>query len=70
MLLEDFTVKDGPQWTLHPVYCENVTISGVSVFTEGPNTDGLNPDSCRNVLVEKMYLFYRGRLHRNQFGIE
>lgn len=53
VLLEDFTVKDGPQWTLHPVYCENVTIRGVSVFTEGPNTDGLNPDSCRNVLVEK-----------------
>lgn len=52
VLLEDFTIQDGPQWTLHPVYCENVRIRGVNVFTKGPNTDGLNPDSCRNVLVE------------------
>ena len=27
-------------------------VRGVTVRSEGPNTDGLNPDSCRNVLVE------------------
>ncbi len=52
VLLEGFTVKDSPQWTLHPVYCEDVVIRNVTVLTDGPNTDGLNPDSCRNVLVE------------------
>ncbi|MGM9937916.1 MAG: glycoside hydrolase family 28 protein [Candidatus Ornithomonoglobus sp.] len=52
VLLEDFTIKDGPQWTIHPVYCENVTVRKVHVSTHGPNTDGLNPDSCRNVLIE------------------
>ncbi len=52
VLLEDFTITDGPQWTLHPVYCEEVIIRNVKVFTHGPNTDGLNPDSCRNVLIE------------------
>lgn len=50
--LEDFTITDGPQWTLHPVYCTDVIIRGVSVLTHGPNTDGLNPDSCQNVLIE------------------
>lgn len=50
--LEDFTIEEGPQWTLHPVYCENVWIHNVTVRTSGPNTDGLNPDSCRNVLIE------------------
>lgn len=52
VLLEGFTVKDGPQWTIHPVYCEDVTVRNVTVSTHGPNTDGLNPDSCRNVLIE------------------
>lgn len=52
ILLEDFTIKDGPQWTIHPVYCENVTVRNVTVSTHGPNTDGLNPDSCSNVLIE------------------
>lgn len=52
VLLEGFTIKDGPQWTIHPVYCENVVIKNVDVLTTGPNTDGLNPDSCRNVLID------------------
>ncbi|MBQ3427461.1 MAG: glycoside hydrolase family 28 protein [Clostridia bacterium] len=52
VLLEGFTVIDGPQWTIHPVYCENVTIRNVNVSTHGHNTDGLNPDSCKNVLIE------------------
>lgn len=52
VILDGFTVKDGPQWTIHPVYCENVTVMNVTVSTHGPNTDGLNPDSCRNVLIE------------------
>lgn len=50
--LEDFTVEDGPQWTLHPVYCNRVLVRNVTVHTTGPNTDGLNPDSCSNVWIE------------------
>lgn len=50
--LEDFSVSEGPQWMLHPVYCENVVVRGVKVNSTGPNTDGLNPDSCSNVLIE------------------
>ena len=52
VLVEGVTFVNGPMWTIHPVYCENVIVRGVVVHTEGPNTDGLNPDSCRNVLVE------------------
>lgn len=53
VVLSDFTIEDGPQWTIHPVYCENVVVKHVNVRTSGPNTDGLNPDSCRNVWIEK-----------------
>lgn len=52
ILLEGFTITDGPQWTIHPVYCEDVIIRDIDVLTHGPNTDGLNPDSCKNVLIE------------------
>lgn len=52
IVLEDFTVEEGPQWTLHPVYCEMVQVQNVTVHTIGHNTDGLNPDSCKNVWLE------------------
>jgi polygalacturonase len=49
---EGVTFVNGPMWTMHPVYCVDVIVRGVTVKTSGPNGDGLNPDSCRNVLVE------------------
>ena len=52
VLIDGVTLVDGPQWTIHPVYCENVIIRNARVSTSGHNTDGLNPDSCKNVLIE------------------
>lgn len=52
VLVEGVRLLDGPQWTLHPVYCSDVIVRGIQIQTSGPNTDGLNPDSCRNVLIE------------------
>jgi polygalacturonase len=52
VLVEGVTFSNGPMWTIHPVYCENIVIRAVTVNSSGPNTDGLNPDSCRNVLIE------------------
>jgi hypothetical protein len=52
VLLEDFTIGSGPNWTIHPVYCQNTTIRGVKIETDGPNNDGIDPDSCRDMLIE------------------
>lgn len=52
VLLEGFTIGSGPNWTIHPIYCENVIIRRVNVVTDGPNNDGIDPDSCKNVLIE------------------
>jgi hypothetical protein len=52
VLLEGFTIGGGANWTIHPVYCEDVIIRRVHVLTDGPNNDGIDPDSCRNVLIE------------------
>jgi len=56
VLVEGLTIKDGPSWTLHPVYCENVIFRRLKVLTVGvPNGDGIDPDSCKNVLIEYCY---------------
>lgn len=52
ILLEGFTIGSGPNWTIHPVFCENIIIRRVHVLTDGPNNDGIDPDSSRNILVE------------------
>jgi polygalacturonase len=52
ILLEDFTIGSGPNWTVHPIYCQNTTIRGIHVLTDGPNNDGIDPDSCRDMLIE------------------
>ncbi len=52
ILLEGFTIGSGPNWTIHPIYCENIIIRRVTVDTWGPNNDGIDIDSCRNVLIE------------------
>ena len=53
VLIEGITLKDSPSWTVHPVYCEDVIVRGITITNPAtsPNTDGINPDSCRNVLI-------------------
>lgn len=52
VLIEGITVKNSPMWTIHPVYCTNVIVRGVTAEGTGPNTDGCDPDSCTDVLIE------------------
>ena len=50
----DIKLKDSPFWTTHIYDCDNVHISGVHVQAphDSPNTDGFDPDSSRDVLIE------------------
>ena len=52
ILFQDFTIGSGPNWTLHPIYSQNITFRGVQIQTDGPNNDGIDVDSCRDVLIE------------------
>ncbi|HEX2869814.1 MAG TPA: glycoside hydrolase family 28 protein [Polyangiaceae bacterium] len=55
VLVEGVTLTNGPFWTIHPVYSENVIVRRVRVQTNGPNNDGCDPDSSRNVLIEDSF---------------
>ncbi|WP_225421227.1 glycoside hydrolase family 28 protein [Sphingomonas parva] len=52
VLIENVTIIRSPMWEIHPVECENVTIRGVTISSHGPNNDGCDPESCRDVLIE------------------
>ncbi len=49
----DVKLVQSPVWTLHPLYCEDVEIRGVTIRNpwDSPNTDGINPDGCCNVRI-------------------
>jgi len=52
VLIKGVHIVDSPMWVMTPLYCTNVTIEGVTVDTQGPNTDGCDPDSCTDVLIK------------------
>ncbi|MDR2192939.1 MAG: glycoside hydrolase family 28 protein [Treponema sp.] len=52
--LEGFALQNSPFWTLHPVFCNDITIKDINITNpaNAPNTDGMDIDSCENVLIE------------------
>lgn len=58
MLMEGFRVQNSPAWTIHPLKCENVTIHNLTVVNpaDSPNTDGVDPESCRNVRISGCHI--------------
>lgn len=52
ILVEGITIKNSPFWTIHPVYCDNVIVRGVTIDSHYPNNDGCDPESTSNVLIE------------------
>ena len=55
IFIDSVTIINSPMWHIHPVLCENLTVSNVTVEGPGPNNDGCNPESCKNVLIENCF---------------
>ena len=55
VLIQGVTIKNSPMWHIHPVLSENVTIDDVTIVGHGPNNDGIDPESSKNVLIENSY---------------
>lgn len=53
VLLKDATFENSPAWNLHPLLCENLIIDNVNVRNPwyAQNGDGVDVESCTNVLV-------------------
>lgn len=58
VVLRGLTFRNSPFWTLHTLYCSRVSFLGLSVFAPRAvgNTDGIDPDSCTDVLIDSCFI--------------
>ena len=55
--IEGITIVNSPFWTVNPEFCENVTVDRVTIANPlSPNTDGINPESCRYVHISNCHI--------------
>lgn len=55
--IEGVKIINSPFWTVNPEFCDNVTVDGVTIHNvDSPNTDGINPESCRNVHISNCHI--------------
>lgn len=49
--LSGLTIRNAPSWTVHPLRCDRLTACALRIENppDSPNTDGFNPESCRDV---------------------
>jgi len=54
VLLEGVTFQNSPAWNLHPLLCEDLTLRNLQVKNPwfAQNGDGVDVESCKNVLIE------------------
>lgn len=50
--LEGFQASYATMWTIHPTRCSGVKARGLTIHSKGGNGDGIDIDSCRDVLIE------------------
>jgi polygalacturonase len=56
--IEGITLLNSPSWTLNPVRCQNIIISQITIKNpeDSPNTDGIDPESCKNVHISNCHV--------------
>jgi len=56
--IRDVVLRNSPAWTVHPALCDDVTVTNIRISnpSDSPNTDGINPESCRNVRISDCHI--------------
>jgi len=52
-VLENFTTQYQQLWSLHLLFCKNLTARGLTLRSVGANGDGIDVDSCDGVNIEQ-----------------
>tara|TARA_B100000959_G_scaffold282912_1_gene350449 strand:+ start:97 stop:1527 length:1431 start_codon:yes stop_codon:yes gene_type:complete len=52
--IKGITLINSPMWNIHPLMSENIIIDSVTIISpnNSPNTDGINPESSKNILIQ------------------
>ena len=53
VMVEGVHIRNSPMWEINPVLCTNVIVRGLNIVSHDANNDGCDPESCRDVLIEK-----------------
>jgi polygalacturonase len=53
VVLDGFTTQYQQLWSIHPLLCRNVTARNLIIRSVNTNGDGLDVDSCSDVLIER-----------------
>lgn len=55
LFIQGLRLHNSPFWTVHPYSCDNVYAGDLDIYApdSAPNTDGIDPDSTKNVLIER-----------------
>lgn len=58
ILISGVKMIQSPSWTVNPICCEDVTIHNLTIVnpSDSPNTDGIDPESCRNVRISDCHI--------------
>jgi len=58
VLIEGIRLIDSPAWTINPIECHNITVNKITIKNpaNSPNTDGINPSSCKNVHISNCHV--------------
>ena len=53
VLIQGVTFRNSAAWMLHPYFCEEVTVEGITLINPpyAQNGDGIDVDSCKNVHI-------------------
>lgn len=51
--MQSLLVRNSPSWTIHPYYSDHVQLLDLRIWNpeDAPNTDGVDPESCQDVLM-------------------
>lgn len=55
ILIKDITILNSPFWEVNPVLCENIKVTGIKVNTNLYNNDGVDSESCKDMIIENCY---------------
>ena len=57
IVVAGITVQNSPSWNVHPYFSRHLQFIGMQILgpKDSPNTDGLDPESCKDVRITGVY---------------
>lgn len=55
ILIKDITILNSSFWNINPVLSKNIKVSGIRIESNLYNNDGVDPESCTDMIIENCY---------------